>query len=209
MFLVYLSFLLLWSYASLASSTMILRILCFFPMILRISCFWSYASYASSTMILRIFCFFPMILRISCFLWQRPLLSWWMIYSMVLFTLVSTQINTSTQSVRHLYMTFIHEKHILLVNLRPPCICANLVFLAQYLLVWLFQTGSGRVTFNSAQSYAKAVQAAFIEIRTPKFTKKVRHLNLVTLYASVYSLQFDLWPWTFTLTSVISRHYYY
>ena len=33
--------------------------------------------------------------------------------------------------------------------------------------------GSGRVTFNSHRSFMKAVQAAFIEIRTPKFTKKV------------------------------------
>lgn len=34
--------------------------------------------------------------------------------------------------------------------------------------------GSGRVTFNNQRSYLKAVCAAFVEIKTPKFTKKVR-----------------------------------
>lgn len=33
--------------------------------------------------------------------------------------------------------------------------------------------GSGRVTFCNRKSYMRAVQAAFIEIKTPKFTKKV------------------------------------
>eukprot|EP00112_Aurelia_sp_Birch-Aquarium-sp1_P004189 Seg1474.9 transcript_id=Seg1474.9/GoldUCD/mRNA.D3Y31 product="Cytoplasmic polyadenylation element-binding protein 1" protein_id=Seg1474.9/GoldUCD/D3Y31 len=37
-----------------------------------------------------------------------------------------------------------------------------------------YPIGSGRVTFNNMRSYMKAVQAAFIEIRTPKFTKKVQ-----------------------------------
>eukprot|EP00794_Sanderia_malayensis_P019598 gene19598-21526_t len=37
-----------------------------------------------------------------------------------------------------------------------------------------YPIGSGRVTFNNSRSYSKAVQAAFIEIRTPKFTKKVQ-----------------------------------
>ena len=36
-----------------------------------------------------------------------------------------------------------------------------------------YPIGSGRVTFNNIQSYRKAVRAAFIEIKTPKFTKKV------------------------------------
>ncbi|KAK7912555.1 hypothetical protein WMY93_012766 [Mugilogobius chulae] len=35
-------------------------------------------------------------------------------------------------------------------------------------------TSSGRVTFNNQQSYLKAVCAAFVEIKTPKFTKKVQ-----------------------------------
>lgn len=38
-----------------------------------------------------------------------------------------------------------------------------------------FLAGSGRVTFNNQRSYLKAVCAAFVEIKTPKFTKKVRY----------------------------------
>ena len=34
-------------------------------------------------------------------------------------------------------------------------------------------SGSGRVTFSSYKSYVKAVAAAFVEIKTAKFTKKV------------------------------------
>ena len=34
--------------------------------------------------------------------------------------------------------------------------------------------GSGRVTFSSHKSFMKAVNAACVEIKTPKFTKKVR-----------------------------------
>ncbi|XP_054726656.1 cytoplasmic polyadenylation element-binding protein [Anastrepha obliqua] len=37
-----------------------------------------------------------------------------------------------------------------------------------------YPIGSGRVTFNNNRSYMKAVSAAFIEIRTAKFTKKVQ-----------------------------------
>ncbi|XP_065359210.1 cytoplasmic polyadenylation element-binding protein [Calliphora vicina] len=37
-----------------------------------------------------------------------------------------------------------------------------------------YPIGSGRVTFNNNRSYMKAVSAAFIEIRAPKFTKKVQ-----------------------------------
>lgn len=39
-------------------------------------------------------------------------------------------------------------------------------------MVWLIP-GSGRVTFNNQRSYLKAVTAAFVEIKTTKFTKKV------------------------------------
>lgn len=42
----------------------------------------------------------------------------------------------------------------------------------------LFVTGSGRVTFSNKKSYMRAVQAAFIEIKTPKFTKKVCDLRI-------------------------------
>ncbi|XP_029984304.1 cytoplasmic polyadenylation element-binding protein 1 isoform X1 [Sphaeramia orbicularis] len=37
-----------------------------------------------------------------------------------------------------------------------------------------YPIGSGRVTFNNQHSYLKAVCAAFVEIKTPKFTKKVQ-----------------------------------
>ena len=37
-----------------------------------------------------------------------------------------------------------------------------------------YPIGSGRVTFSSAKAYMKAVSAAFIEIKTVKFTKKVQ-----------------------------------
>ncbi|XP_075713964.1 cytoplasmic polyadenylation element-binding protein 1 isoform X3 [Rhinoderma darwinii] len=36
-----------------------------------------------------------------------------------------------------------------------------------------YPIGSGRVTFNNQRSYLKAVSAAFVEIKTAKFTKKV------------------------------------
>uniref|UniRef100_UPI00398F468D cytoplasmic polyadenylation element-binding protein 1a isoform X2 n=1 Tax=Pristiophorus japonicus TaxID=55135 RepID=UPI00398F468D len=37
-----------------------------------------------------------------------------------------------------------------------------------------YPIGSGRVTFNNQRSYLNAVGAAFVEIKTPKFTKKVQ-----------------------------------
>ncbi|XP_077993031.1 cytoplasmic polyadenylation element-binding protein 1-like isoform X2 [Glandiceps talaboti] len=37
-----------------------------------------------------------------------------------------------------------------------------------------YPIGSGRVTFNNHKSFMKAVTAAFVEIKTPKFTKKVQ-----------------------------------
>ncbi|XP_028399548.1 cytoplasmic polyadenylation element-binding protein 1-like [Dendronephthya gigantea] len=37
-----------------------------------------------------------------------------------------------------------------------------------------YPIGSGRVTFNNHKSYMKAVCAGFIELKTPKFTKKVQ-----------------------------------
>ena len=52
-----------------------------------------------------------------------------------------------------------------------------------------YPIGSGRVVFNNLQSYMKAVSAAFIEIKTPKFTKKVhlkielpKHIFLIFLF---------------------------
>uniref|UniRef100_A0A8D0EBU1 Cytoplasmic polyadenylation element binding protein 1 n=2 Tax=Salvator merianae TaxID=96440 RepID=A0A8D0EBU1_SALMN len=37
-----------------------------------------------------------------------------------------------------------------------------------------YPIGSGRVTFNNQRSYLKAVSAAFVEVKTTKFTKKVQ-----------------------------------
>ncbi|XP_059611850.1 cytoplasmic polyadenylation element-binding protein 1 [Phlebotomus argentipes] len=37
-----------------------------------------------------------------------------------------------------------------------------------------YPMGAGRVTFDNAQSYVKAVRAAFVEIKTPKFKKKIQ-----------------------------------
>lgn len=37
-----------------------------------------------------------------------------------------------------------------------------------------YPIGSGRVTFGSLKSFMKAVKAGFVEIKTPKFSKKVR-----------------------------------
>jgi cytoplasmic polyadenylation element-binding protein len=41
-----------------------------------------------------------------------------------------------------------------------------------------YPIGSGRVTFNNPRSYMKAVAAAFIEIKTSKFSKKVRGIEI-------------------------------
>lgn len=43
--------------------------------------------------------------------------------------------------------------------------------------------GSGRVTFNNQRSYLKAVSAAFVEIKTTKFTKKVSGLVCTLFWA--------------------------
>ena len=38
-----------------------------------------------------------------------------------------------------------------------------------------YPIGSGRVTFGNQRSFMKAVKAGFVEIKTPKFSKKVRY----------------------------------
>ena len=43
-----------------------------------------------------------------------------------------------------------------------------------------YPIGSGRVVFNNNHSYMKAVSAAFIEIKTTKFTKKVSTFGVLT-----------------------------
>ena len=45
-----------------------------------------------------------------------------------------------------------------------------------------YPIGSGRVVFNNNHSYMKAVSAAFIEIKTTKFTKKVSIFGVLTYY---------------------------
>ncbi|KII72137.1 Cytoplasmic polyadenylation element-binding protein 1 [Thelohanellus kitauei] len=37
-----------------------------------------------------------------------------------------------------------------------------------------YPIGSGRITFNNYQSYAKAIRARFVEIKTLKFSKRVQ-----------------------------------
>ena len=48
-----------------------------------------------------------------------------------------------------------------------------------------YPLGSGRVTFNNSRSYMKAVSAAFIEIKTVKFTKKVKNIARFTKYFEI------------------------
>ena len=63
-----------------------------------------------------------------------------------------------------------------------------------------YPIGSGRVTFSNAKSYMKAVAAAFIEIKTVKFTKKV-----------ACSLSLNLWQMKIRLFKVdlyLPRTYY-
>ena len=43
-----------------------------------------------------------------------------------------------------------------------------------------YPIGSGRVTFNNHKSFMRAVNAAFIEVKTAKFTKKIQ-VNLKSL----------------------------
>ena len=43
-------------------------------------------------------------------------------------------------------------------------------------------TGSGRVSFGTQSSYLKSLHAAFVEIKTPKFTKKVQTHTLKYQY---------------------------
>lgn len=44
-----------------------------------------------------------------------------------------------------------------------------------------FCAGSGRVTFNNQKSFMKAVAAAFVEIKTPRFSKKVSYPEICSL----------------------------
>jgi hypothetical protein len=52
-----------------------------------------------------------------------------------------------------------------------------------------YPIGSGRVTFNNPRSYMRAVAAAFIEIKTSKFTKKVQYFLFVAYIRNCQSWQ--------------------
>ena len=53
-----------------------------------------------------------------------------------------------------------------------------------------YPIGSGRVTFGNQKSFMKAVRAGFVEIKTPKFSKKVRACVCVySTYQYTYSVQ--------------------
>jgi hypothetical protein len=52
-----------------------------------------------------------------------------------------------------------------------------------------YPIGSGRVTFNNPRSYMRAVAAAFIEIKTSKFTKKVQYFLFVAYIHNCQSWQ--------------------
>ena len=57
-----------------------------------------------------------------------------------------------------------------------------------------YPIGSGRVTFNNKISYMKAVGAAFIEIKTPRFSKKVQvifHLCFSDIQLLIPCVQVD------------------
>lgn len=61
-----------------------------------------------------------------------------------------------------------------------------------------YPIGSGRVTFNNVPSYRKAVRAAFIEIKTPRFTKKVRpFLWKVLIMQKLEVKQYHIRPMSF------------
>ena len=47
-----------------------------------------------------------------------------------------------------------------------------------------YPIGSGRVTFGNQQSFMKAVKAGFVEVKTPKFTKKVIIEFRICMYTS-------------------------
>ena len=48
-----------------------------------------------------------------------------------------------------------------------------------------YPIGSGRVTFGNLKSFMKAVKAGFVEIKTPKFSKKVSANNTSEIKGSL------------------------
>lgn len=52
-----------------------------------------------------------------------------------------------------------------------------------------YPIGSGRVTFSSSKSYINAIRAAFVEIKTLKFIKKVLYILYINeYYVTLYNL---------------------
>lgn len=47
-----------------------------------------------------------------------------------------------------------------------------------------YPIGSGRVTFGNQRSFMKAVRAGYVEIKTPKFSKKVSVMVCITMLIS-------------------------
>uniref|UniRef100_A0A3B4FUE9 Cytoplasmic polyadenylation element binding protein 1 n=1 Tax=Pundamilia nyererei TaxID=303518 RepID=A0A3B4FUE9_9CICH len=70
-----------------------------------------------------------------------------------------------------------------------------------------YPIGSGRVTFNNQRSYLKAVCAAFVEIKTPKFTKKVKTclLHVVSTAACFKYYCRSCWHWQHSM-DILSNH---
>ena len=60
------------------------------------------------------------------------------------------------------------------VLLMSSCLCEGVIYAGLDTDKYKYPIGSGRVTFNNKNSYMKAVSAAFIEIKTPRFSKKVQ-----------------------------------
>ena len=57
---------------------------------------------------------------------------------------------------------------------RDQVYCEGVIYAGLDTDKYKYPIGSGRVTFNNKTSYMKAVAAAFIEIKTPRFSKKVQ-----------------------------------
>lgn len=56
-----------------------------------------------------------------------------------------------------------------------------------------YPIGSGRVTFSSSKSYINAIRAAFVEIKTLKFIKKVLYILYINeYYVTLYNLSASL-----------------
>lgn len=56
-----------------------------------------------------------------------------------------------------------------------------------------YPIGSGRVTFNNVRSYVRAISAAYVEIHTDKFTKKVPPIYLLMGSYFSYLLYFYIY----------------